>query len=509
MAYYLGRTTNYFSRVTSSGIPAALRSYSTQAKKAVTADRLNPLLKNVQYAVRGEIVIRAGQIEKELRGKSKAHPFDEVIYCNIGNPQQLQQKPLTFHRQVLSLIEYPELLNHSGAFPADAIARAKKYLNHLPNGTGPYCHSQGVEMVRDEVAQFIQERDGAAADPNNIFLTNGASAGVDVLMRLLIRGPQDGVMIPIPQYPLYSATIPMYNGSQVPYYLNEENNWGLSLKELENSYTKAVSAGVEPRGIVVINPGNPTGQCLNIENMKEVVDFCHNRKVLLLADEVYQENVYNKSEFPFYSFKKVAHEMGEKYRDLQMVSYHSISKGFFGECGKRGGYYELQGFDQQVKDELYKLASISLCSNVTGQIMLGLMVNPPKQGDPSYAQYIQERDEIYASLKRRAIKLVAALNKMEGVSCQPAAGAMYAFPRVTLPRRVIEEAKEKGKAPDMLYCIELLDNTGICVVPGSGFGQRDGTWHFRTTFLPLEEHIDKVIERMSTFHNQFMRKYAD
>ena len=90
----------------------------------------------------------------------------------------------------------------------------------------------------------------------------------------------------------------------------------------------------------------------------------------MLADEVYQENVYNKSEFPFYSFKKVAHEMGEKYRDLQMVSYHSISKGFLGECGKRGGYYELQGFDQQVKDELYKLASISLCSNVTGQIMV-------------------------------------------------------------------------------------------------------------------------------------------
>lgn len=84
---------------------------------------------------------------------------------------------------------------------------------------------------------------------------------------------------------------------------------------------------------------------------------------------------------------------------------------------------------------------------------------------------------------------------------------MYAFPKITLPEKAIQHAKTLGKAPDMLYCLELLENTGICVVPGSGFKQRDGTFHFRTTFLPKEEHIDQVIERMTNFHKQFLNKY--
>ena len=84
---------------------------------------------------------------------------------------------------------------------------------------------------------------------------------------------------------------------------------------------------------------------------------------------------------------------------------------------------------------------------------------------------------------------------------------MYAFPKITLPEKAIQYAKQIGKAPDMLYCLELLENTGICVVPGSGFKQRDGTYHFRTTFLPKEEHIDQVIARMTNFHQQFLNKY--
>ena len=113
---------------------------------------------------------------------------------------------------------------------------------------------------------------------------------------------------------------------------------------------------------------------------------------------------------------------------------------------------------------------------------MGLLVNPPKQGDHSYNQFVKEKNDILSSLKRRAEKLVAALNQLEGVSCQPANGAMYAFPQITLSPKAQAEAKKLGKAPDMLYCIELLENTGICVVPGSGFGQRDGTFHFRFAF---------------------------
>lgn len=129
-------------------------------------------------------------------------PFKKVIFCNIGNPQSLKQKPITFHRQVLSLVDHPELLENRAAlaaFPEDAIARAKKYIAGIPGGTGAYSESQGVEIVRKEVAAFIEERDGYKASPSNVFLTDGASPAVQMLIRSLIRTEYDTIMIPIPQ----------------------------------------------------------------------------------------------------------------------------------------------------------------------------------------------------------------------------------------------------------------------------------------------------------------------
>lgn len=132
------------------------------------------------------------------------------------------------------------------------------------------------------------------------------------------------------------------------------------------------------------------------------MDFCFRKHIVLMADEVYQENVYVKDK-PFVSFKKVLFEMGSKYSDnLELASFHSVSKGFIGECGKRGGYMELVNFDADVKAEVYKLASIGLCPNTIGQLVVDLMVNPPKEGEESYPLYKKERDAIYDSLRRRA-----------------------------------------------------------------------------------------------------------
>lgn len=165
--------------------------------------------------------------------------------------------------------------------------------------------------------------------------------------------------------------------------------------------------------------------------------------------------------------------------------------------------------DPRVRQEFYKLASISLCPNVTGQIVLSLMVEPPQEGDPSHALYVHERDAIYNSLKRRAQLLVRALNELPGIECQPAEGAMYAFPRITLPPKAVVAAEAAGRAPDTHYCIELLDATGLCVVPGSGFGQRKGEWHFRTTFLPSEEALRTVLASFADFHKGFLARYSE
>ena len=131
-----------------------------------------------------------------------------------------------------------------------------------------------------------------------------------------------------------------------------------------------------------------------------------------------------------------------------------------------------------------------------------------QEGEPSWELFRKERDGLLESLKRRAKMLEHALNKLEGVHCTPVDGALYAFPTIHLPKGASEKAKELGKSPDWLYCKELLEATGIVVVPGSGFGQADGTLHFRTTILPAEDAIEGVCNSMQDFHGKFLKKYG-
>jgi len=208
--------------------------------------------------------------------------------------------------------------------------------------------------------------------------------------------------------------------------------------------------------------------------------------------------------------KKILYKLEKEYIDhLELFSFHSISKGFIGECGKRGGYVETTNIDPAALDEFYKLFSINLCPNSIGQLMVDMMVNPPKPGEKSYDLYIRERDEVYNSLKRRALKAVKVLNSLPGVFCNPAEGAMYLFPKIDLPKKLVEEAHKSKQSPDLLYCIKLLDAKGICVVPGSGFGQKHGEYHFRTTFLPKETEFDQVLKDFADFHNSIMKQYKD
>lgn len=475
--------------------------------KNLTRDVLPERIKKAEYAVRGELVLRGEKISQELLSQNHKYPFDEIVYCNIGNPQSLEQRPITYFRQLLALMQYPDLAKLPNAFPADVVERAKKSAAGIKGGMGAYSHSQGIAFIRKNVADFIEKRDGYPSNPDDIFLYNGASPGVQSVLRLLIRNEKDGIMLPIPQYPLYSASIALLEGSAVPYYLDESDNWGLSVEELESSLKEAQSKGLNTRALVVINPGNPTGQVLTKEGMEKVIEFCAKNKLVLLADEVYQENVYTKETKPFHSFKKVLRSMGSEYDNFELFSFHSVSKGFVGECGQRGGYLEAVGINDDVKAELYKLSSVDLCPNTTGQMLIDLMVRPPQKGEESYPLYTEESQGIYNSLKRRAEKLTKFLDSLDGVSCNNAEGAMYAFPQIKLPPKAVQAAKDANMKPDTFYAISLLEEAGVCVVPGSGFGQKDGTFHFRTTFLPPEAKMDQVMDRLGKFHNNFMKKY--
>jgi len=472
----------------------------------LSAKTLNPNVQKMVYAVRGAIVARAAELETDLAA-GKDLPFKEIVYCNVGNPQALKQKPLTFARQVIALCNYPEMIDNPAAksmFAEDALARAKLFMQKNPAGTGAYSHSQGVLHLRELVASHIERRDGHPSDPNNIFMTDGASPAVQMILNSLFRDETDGLMIPIPQYPLYSASCALYSGSPVEYYLDESKGWSLTVEELERAYKDGVAKGKTIRGLAVINPGNPTGSLLSWDEMKAVVAFCDRKKIALLADEVYQENIYG-TDLVWHSFKKVAAETKSK---CAVISFHSCSKGMYGECGKRGGYMELFNVPADVKAELYKLASVRLCPNVDGQLMVSLMCSEPKPGDASYETFRAEKDAIFQSLRRRADVVFKALNDMPGITCQPTTASLYAFPTVTLPPAAVVLAKERGVAADFMYAQQLLESTGMVVVPGSGFGQKDGTFHFRTTFLPQEDKIEGCMKRMGDFHKAFVAKYT-
>jgi alanine transaminase len=259
-------------------------------------------------------------------------------------------------------------------------------------------------------------RDGYPADSKHIYLSNGASSGVNTLLHVICATPNTGIMVPIPQYPLYTATLSVLNAKCVPYYLDESSAWGTSLKEVRSSYDKAVSEGTDVKAIAIINPGNPTGASLSAADIKGVLEFAAEKGIVVIADEVYQTNVFIGE---FISFKKALRDLQKetpgKFDNVELASLHSVSKGMVGECGHRGGYFELIGFDTEVAQEIYKFISIQLCPPVLGQCIVELMVNPPKEGEPSYELYKKEYDGIFNGLKKRAYALYEAFKKMEGV----------------------------------------------------------------------------------------------
>jgi aspartate/methionine/tyrosine aminotransferase len=479
---------------------------------------LNADILAMEYAVRGPIPDRAAELAREGR---------RTILCNIGNPQALGQRPITWYRQVLSLAEDPSRIGRErtisaalrapggigGApdgtatalaalepLPNEALDAAERFLSGIATGMGAYTASQGPLFIRQAIAGFIDTRDeiastgGRPADPEGIFLTNGASEGAKHVLEMLLAEPTDGILVPIPQYPLYSATIRKAGGRLIGYHPDEERGWALARPALEEALAGARAEGVSVKAIVVINPGNPTGGVLDGDTVSEVIAFAAEHGLAIIADEVYQENTYGA---PFVSF---ASRLGDA--PVALFSLHSTSKGFIGECGHRGGYLELRnpppvaGHAGNFTDVLRKLASVSLCPNTAGQLLTWLMVSPPPEGSPSHTRFTAERDHILDQLLSKATMIREAFDEMEGVSCFGRTGAMYLFPRLDqLP----------AGTTDFDYCMALLEQTGLCTVNGAGFGQRPGTHHLRIAFLPPKELLEEVLPEWLRFHDVYLR----
>ena len=206
---------------------------------------------------------------------------------------------------------------------------------------------------------------------------------------------------------------------------------------------------------------------------------------------------------------QVMNEMGDPYKSMELASFMSCSKGYMGECGIRGGYAEVCNMDEDVKAMLMKSISAKLCPTVIGQTCMDVVVNPPKPGEPSHDTFMAQKGHILKSLAERAKLVADTFNSMEGFTCNTVQGAMYAFPRLHLPQKAVNKAKELGQSPDVFYAFQLLENTGICIIPGSGFGQRPNTYHFRTTILPQKDALKVMLDRIKAFHEGFIKEYAD
>lgn len=486
------------------------------APRLGTSD-LNELTLEAKYAVRGKIPIRADELRSQLQEKNHGLPYDRIISANIGNPQQLDQKPLSWYRQVLSLMQYPTLISKvdqldlnvkDALYPPDVLERARALLKST-GSVGAYSHSQGDATIRKSVADFISRRDGYPAEARNVFLTGGASAAVLYLIQVLSSGLNTGFLIPIPQYPLYTASIALNNAVPIGYYLDEANHWLTDPEQIRALIAENVAKGVKPKCLVVINPGNPTGSILSEADIAAILDIAAEHGLVVIADEVYQENVFRGK---FVSMKRVLSQLLEKdpetYKNVQLASLHSTSKGVSGECGQRGGYMELVGFAPEVQDIIFKLASINLCPVVSGQALVELMINPPRKGSPSYDLYHHETSSIHKDLEKRSTLLYESFLKMTDIECNKPQGAMYLFPKLAFTEekypKLFAKAADLGITVDEFYCTELLEKTGICCVPGNGFGQVPGTFHLRTTFLaPGTEWID----HWTKFHEGFIKTY--
>ena len=458
---------------------------------------VNPVLISMEYAVRGSIAKRAAELKR--LGRS-------IIPCNIGNPQALGQPPLSFYRQVLSLIEYPEIFNNKthktpSIFSDTALDYGRTILEKLEIGTGGYSDSNGHEFIREAIAEFIDKRDdvvknnGIRSNPDNIFLTDGASEGAKNIIELLITNKQDGIMVPIPQYPLYSATIHRCGGVQINYYPDENEGWILTRNTLEDSYSQAKQNGVNIRAIVVINPGNPTGSVLNKSCVDEVVDFASEKGLAIIADEVYQDNTYGSK---FHSFAQAVWNRPH----VPLFSLHSVSKGFYGECGHRGGYLEvrnspkLASTKQSLIEILFRQASVNLCSNTIGQVLVYLMVTPPPEKSDVGELHKKEMQSLLKDLHEKASIIKNSFTEMEGVRCYGEIGALYLFPRLDiLP----------AQTTDFDYCMALLESTGLSTVNGGGFGQREGTHHLRIAFLPPKSMLEEVLPKWIEFHKKYIK----
>jgi len=385
---------------------------------------------NITYAVRDIILVAR---EAAAAGK-------EMLYLNIGDPNKFD---FCTPGHMIDAVYQAMLDNQNGYSPSDGIQPA---LQAIEREAG----RKGIRNIRD------------------IFITTGASEAIDLAFTALVDEGEN-VLIPYPTYPLYTAILYKLRVEPNPYYLDEENNWQPDIEDIRARINE------KTRGIVLINPNNPTGSLYTEEILRQLIDLALEHDLVLFSDEIYDKLLFDGR-------KHIS--LASLSEEVPVLTFNGLSKSYL-VPGFRIGWGIASGPEQAMKayiEAIQKLYRARLCANHPIQYA----IQPALEGPQDHLE------EVIAKLTKRRDITVERLNAIDRISCVSPDGAFYAFPRLD-----IEEE-------DDTFIANLIRETGVVVVHGSGFGQRPKTRHFRVVFLPPEEILEKAYTKIA----EFMAKYS-
>ncbi len=398
-------------------------------------------LSEVRYEIRGELARRA----RELEGQGR-----KLIKLNIGNP---------------------------GAFGFRAPEHLQRAIADRIADTDPYTHQQGLPAAREAVAAFHKQRGTPNASPERVFLGNGVSELIDLSLRALLN-PGDEVLLPSPDYPLWSAATILNDGRPVYYRCLPENGFLPDPDEIASLVSSRT------RAIVLINPNNPTGAAYPRELLEQIVAIAQRHKLLLMCDEIYDSILYGDAKF-----EPIAPIAG----DLPCLSFGGLSK-VHRACGWRVGWAVLSG-DPVASGNLHHamdlLGALRLCANVPGQFAIEAALH----GEDTIAPLCAPGGRLFEA-RRAVIESIAQSRHLQLVA---PAGALYAFPAVT-------GAAAQG-FDDHRFALELLETQDVLVVPGSSFNVPYRN-HFRVTLLPQPDDLREVFRRVESLLDRYAQTDA-
>ena len=398
-------------------------------------------LANVLYDVRGPIVDAARQMEDEGQ---------KIIKLNIGN------------------------LAPFGFEPPEEIVQ--DMIRNLPDSAG-YSDSKGIFSARKAVMHYTQEQGIEGVTIDDIYLGNGASDLIGMATNALLSDG-DEMLVPAPDYPLWTAVASLSGGKPVHYLCDEANGWMPDLDDIRAKITPAT------RAIVVINPNNPTGALYNDDLLRAIVQIAREHSLVIMADEVYDKVLYDG----------VCHTaLASLSTDVLTLTFNSLSKAYR-SCGFRAGWMVVSGDKASARDYIEginMLANIKLGSNVPGQYAIQTALG----GYQSIGDLVKEGGR----LRRQRDLAHELITAIPGVSCVKPQAALYMFPRLDPKIYPIDD--------DRQFFMEVLRATRVMLVQGSGFNYPDQQ-HFRIVFLPHKSDLREAIARLAKFLEQYRLRHA-